>query len=630
MKSTIKLFKALEIKNKRKKNPSKALLEKTIRKGFIFSPEVISNYSDYSKLIKVVEKELGLSGEQMNNAFHKSWEKIKTADIEQLVMEQIVHYITTYGFEKLGIYNEESVYIPKEKLEIPGLKEDIRLFIIKGYTKKELKEKLLVLLSSGIALKEDTINAIIEVSKLVILSSKEIDLIRNKEVKIRLYDELKTIPENPLEFLRYLVYKTTGESLLIKNKKLTEMIKEKNSGNTRTLLNRYHKKYGLTRLAEIFYRFKPIFLAFKREEILGINSKINKIRKLAIKHHKPMPEDYLNSITGKIKNKKKINRIKLNEELSKVNIFRKVRLAYALNYRTKDVDSILYKIRNGKGYAKEFEFSNKTAAKGVLKIVEESIVKDIKKNVKGKKIYIPEEINYALPATEKQFVGNFPSGTYVTLPKDMVVGVHWENVDTHRIDLDLALISMGTKIGWDSAYRTEERDILFSGDLTSAPKPNGAVELFYLKRQIKNPFLLSLNYYNYDEDVKVPFKILVAKEEVKNFKRNHMVNPNNVVALAKSEISQKQMVLGLLVPTTQETRFYFTEASLGQSITSSSTDFMEHTRQYLLDFNKNALDLKTILEKAGAKFVKKEKCEINLSPEELEKDSILNLLVDKK
>ena len=42
------------------------------------------------------------------------------------------------------------------------------------------------------------------------------------------------------------------------------------------------------------------------------------------------------------------------------------------------------------------------------------------------------------------------------------------------------------------------------------------------------------------------------------------------------------------------------------------------------------IELKDILEKAGAKFVKdKEKCDIDLSPETLEKDTILNLLVTK-
>ena len=628
MKSTIRLFKALPIESKRKKNPSKELLEKTIPKGFIFSPEVVYNYSNYNKLIKLIEDEYGLTAEQLNSSFHKSWVKIKEASDGQLFFEQIIHYITTYGFEELGIYNEESVYIPNEKLEIPELKEGAtKLVVIKGYTKKELKEKLLTLLQSGIALKEDTMQDIIDVAKFVKLSVKDIDSIANREVKIMLYDETKTIPENPTEFLRYLVYKTTEETLLIKNKKLTEMIKENANANSPKLFKKYETQYGLEKLSQIFYRFKPLFLAFK--SMYGNENYINRLRKLAIKNHRPMNLDYLNSITGLIKNSNKIDNKLLKEELSKVNIFRKVRLAYALRYRTTDADSILYKVRNGKGYATEFDFDNKQEAKRVLKLVLDSIAEDVKKNVKGRKIYFPENISYSLPATEKQFTGNFPTGTYVSVPKDMMVGINWKNVDANRIDLDLSMQDAGRKIGWDASYRTGNRDVLFSGDVVDANGVNGATELFYIKRQVTHPYILNLNYYNYSKEVKVPFDIIIAQEEAKNFKENYMVNPNNVLTIAKSKIDVRQKALGLLLPTSNGVRFYFSETGLGDSITSIKSDYVEYARNYLFNYYNHSIELKDILKKAGAKFVKnKEKCDINLAPEDLEKDTILKLLVN--
>ncbi|KKM25776.1 hypothetical protein LCGC14_1591580 [marine sediment metagenome] len=58
--STIRLFKAVLIKTKRKKSDNK-LLEKTIPMGFVFSPEVIYNYSDYDSLIKLVEKSISIT-----------------------------------------------------------------------------------------------------------------------------------------------------------------------------------------------------------------------------------------------------------------------------------------------------------------------------------------------------------------------------------------------------------------------------------------------------------------------------------------------------------------------------------------------------------------------------------------
>ena len=87
-----------------------------------------------------------------------------------------------------------------------------------------------------------------------------------------------------------------------------------------------------------------------------------------------MKEDFLNTVTSKIKNRKIVDFDRLRTELDKVNIFRKIRLAYALKYRTIDTDSILYRIRNGKSWATDFNFIDKVMAKDTLDIVYASIV----------------------------------------------------------------------------------------------------------------------------------------------------------------------------------------------------------------------------------------------------------------
>jgi len=655
--STIKLFKAVPIENKIKKTNNE-LMKKTIKMGFIFAPEVISNYQDQDKLIKMVEKSIGITAEKLNSSFHKSWVKVKEADIEQLVVEQIAHYLTTYGKEQPEEYLEEKgeqwevdnlgnkiiglgdfksdkigtnyVYIPKEKLEIPELDiDDLRLIVIKGYTKKELKVKLLNLLETGIALSKDTIDDVVEVATFVEVNEEDIANIRNKEVKTALYDYLNLFPKNPVEFLRYIVFKATKTTLLIKNSDLIDKIKENNKQNIVKLFKDYESKYGLNRLAEIFFRFKPLWLSFRSNKKL--KPTINKMRRLAVKYHKPMPVDYLNDVTSKIKRNEKIVKNELEKELDKVNIFRRIRLAYALKFRTKSINSILYRIRNGKAYStkiEEYTPKQKAETKRILNVVLDSITKDIGKNVKGKKIYIPEHINYSLPSTEKQFTGNFPSGTYVSVPKDMIVGVNWNNVKSKSIDLDLSVISADEKIGWDASYRTDDRDILFSGDITNAHGENGATELFYIKKQVKKSLILLVNYYNYDSDIEVPFKIIVAKEEAKGFGKNYMVDPNNLVSVAKSKMDQKQKILGLLVTTLNGSKFYFVETYIGKSITSSNSDFVEHSRKYLFDFYENTINLKDILDKAGAKLIDdRNKADIDLSPEGLEKDTILNLLI---
>ncbi len=625
-KATIRLFKALPIENKKKKNPSKELVERTVKRGFVFSPVVVANYTDYDELISLVEKEIGLTPERMNSSFHKSWKKVKEAPIEQLVMEQIVHYMTTYGFKEMGIFSSESVYIPCEALDIPELESNqVKLVVINGYTKVEFKEKLLKLLGTGIALGERTIKDVVEIANFVGINEEDVSSINNKEVKCIMYEKFGILPKNPTEFLRYVVYMDTKETLLIKNESLLDKIgtiKE----DCENSFQDYSDKYGLEKLAEIFYRFKPIFLAFKRYK--GYKSHINKIRKLAIKHHKPMPEDYLNTVTRRLKKGETITRKKLDEELGKVNIFRKIRLAYALKYRTHKTNSIMYKVRNGRSWATEFKFNYQSGAKRVLRYVLDSISKDVGKNTKGKKIYLPKEIQYALPATEKQFTGNFPMGTYVDIGDDMIVGVNWNNIDGHQIDLDLSMTSTDGKLGWDGGYRSD--GTLFSGDITDAGGKNGATELFYIKKQLKNPYILNLNYYNYSEDIDVPFKILVAKEKPKKFGENYMVNPNNLIAVCKTNINVRHKVIGLIVPTQSKNRFYFAESGLGKKISSGSDDYVTQAREYLLHCYHNSLNLSDILKTSGAKLVNTpEESDIDLSYENLEKDTIINLLVSE-
>ena len=110
-------------------------------------------------------------------------------------------------------------------------------------------------------------------------------------------------------------------------------------------------------------------------------------------------------------------------------------------------------------------------------------------------------------------------------------------------------------------------------------------------------------------------------------KENYMVNPNNVVSIVNTKISEKQKILGLVITTSNECRFYFAETNLGNSISSSGNAFVENSRKYLFDFYSKTISLNDVLKEAGAKFVSdREKADIDLSPETLEKDTIINLL----
>ena len=177
MKSTVRLFRAVPVETNQTCSPNEEVMLRTIKSGFILSPEVFFNYggSRLENLVTIIEKEIGLSGKQANSAFHKSWDKIREASMEQLVLEQLVHYFTTYGMEHLGIYDEKFIYVPFEELDIPDIDRQISLVNIKGYTKDVIKQKLMALLGSGIAFSTDTIADVLEVTAFVGMDVYEIE-----------------------------------------------------------------------------------------------------------------------------------------------------------------------------------------------------------------------------------------------------------------------------------------------------------------------------------------------------------------------------------------------------------------------------------------------------------------------
>ena len=638
MESTIRLFNGIPIDdndgeiNDTIKEHLANTLAKTLPHGFILSADIVASksHSEIDEIISTIIKVIGLSGTQMNQSFHKSWKKIEGASDCQLLVEQLIHYITTYGFERLGIYHKDTVYIPREELQIPSLDVEgpLPLTVIKGFTRDEIMEKILSMLSCSIALSEDTIADIINLAIYYDIDETRLSRVTNKEARTMLYDFLEIIPENPVDFLRLVIYLATNTTLVIKNDELIEAIKKSKGIQQVRFFKKYDEIYGFKKLASIFNRFKPLFLAFKTNSKL--KHYINKISKLSKKYHVPFEDDYLNQVTALLKHGNKIEIGKLKEKLEKANTFRKVRLAYALQFRTESPSSIMYKIRNGKAYSKEFEGAGPEIIQPVLDIVIDSIVSDLSKKIHGKKIFIPEHLSYALPATEKQFTGNLPSGTSIKVKEDLIVGIHWNNVEEHRIDLDLAMTNIGIKIGWDGHYRSSKMEILFSGDMTTA-EAEGASEMFYIKKQSENSFLLSVNYYNYTKEISVPFSIFVAKSKtLDGLAINHVVDPNDVLIRTRSELDMKQKILGLVKISPTGSEFHVSETNIGSSRTLRMKGYMKHALSYLVDFYTHPIRLSALLGRAGAIITsnprEKDDCDIDLSPEAIDKQTILKIL----
>jgi len=140
-----------------------------------------------------------------------------------------------------------------------------------------------------------------------------------------------------------------------------------------------------------------------------------------------------------------------------------------------------------------------------------------------------------------------------------------------------------------------------------------------------------LNYFNFSSKVEVPFKILVAHEKPVNPATHYTADPNTIVATASTTIKVKQKNLGIIIASESGCRFYFAESDLGGSISARGHAYIEQARKYLLNFYTDSIVLNDVLLAAGAELVDTaSEAEIDLSPESIDKTSILELLRDRR
>jgi hypothetical protein len=534
-----------------------------------------------------------LSGNDLNKTFHKSFEKVRNSSRFELFMEQIRHYASTYGSN----FTDE-VYIPDEVLDVPDVKLTFK--VVKALEVNELVEKCLNLLRSGIALKEETIDTLLSilVDELgYTFTGKE--GIKNKEAIVKIADTYGVVPDDTMEFFRYVIYRATGDTLLIKNPVTIQKIKA--SGFNPSAQFRAH---GLDRLARIFNRFKPLFLAFKAQ----CPATINKVSKLSKTNHKPLAVNALSEVTQRLLTKDDVH------WLDNATTFALFKAASAVYNRMQGQSTFCYRIRNGKSYVKE-GVQSKT-----LEMMEnfQFILSYLKTrhDLTGQKFFLPEDVQYALPTSEKMFVGNIPTGTKFFGEK-LCVGIYWEDAWGAR-DLDLSACSIGgSKIGWNRDYSNES--LTYSGDITSAP--NGAVEYLHCQNGTVEPWLVQNNVFSGNEEGS-GYKIIVGRGSY--ISRQYMMDPNNLFAEVKTESVQRQMVLGLFLPEQANRQsFVLLNFGAGQARVSvrGGLGAVALHEQY-----KNPLDFKTVIEALGAEVVyNSEDADHDLSLNNLEKDSFTKL-----
>ncbi len=579
---TLKLFNAVPAKE----SDAEAFISED---GFIIEPAAVWAKKE---IISYYAKEK-LNGNDLNRTFHKSWKKIKDSTRFQLLTEQISHYVSTYGS---NFQNE--MYIPDEVLNVPDLKLTFK--VIKAYSNEEMQEKCLSLLKSGIALKEETTDDLLYILHNELeynFTGKE--NIRNKEAVIKIADRYDIYPENPVEFFRYVIYKTTRTTLLIKSDDLIEDIRQSKFNPTYLF-----EKFGLEKLAEIFNRFKPLFLAYKSKA----PKTINKISKLSKVYHQPLVSNPLNHATNTLLEKSDLHWL---ENSTPFALFRALFACYSRMYGQ---DTFVYRIRNGKSW------TGKSTASSVNEANYGFILDYLKSkyNLSGKKMYFPEDIEFGLPASEKMFVGNIPTGTRF-YGERLAVGIYWEDAwGAH--DLDLSGLNIAGKIGWNAAYNQQEGQLMYSGDITSAPK--GAVEYLYANSGLAAPTLVMNNVFSGNNDC--GYKIIIGKGNAVSY--DYMMNPNSLFAEAKCNSVQKQTILGMLMPKDGKQCFVLLNFGAGHSHVSGNSEVSVMATNALYQQWYEPLSFNHLIKELGAAITSdRAEADFDFSLETLEKDSFTRI-----
>lgn len=605
----------------------KKVNEKSIPMGYIIQPACCT--PDVVKFL--IEEDYN-----PNSTFYKTWEEITSKTRFELFIDQVMHYASTYGTNYEG-----KTYLPNAAPEVLPFKA---YKVIKSASKEEIFEDCLNMLQSGVALKSETINDLLEyIVEYGFLGKVDIDSIKNKEAQTIISLKLGILPKEPISMLRTIVYQYTNSAMLIKSNQVIETIKENDSKKVFEIDQLTYEQ--LKTLSSIFYRFKPIFLAMKNRRTA---STINKIRRYAVKYHKPMQVGFWEKILSTPKEKQDLT-LKLAEgNAEDLNNFKKIQLMQGIKERlaSKSIEGRMFVIRNGKffvrkGYKAPCDMS---FLMRLYTILEKSVIKFLK--TKSTVLYqiedgvgsvqerpfefkMPKYLNITAPSSEKNFVGNYPLGTSVKMSNtNNVIGIYWRNewgtrdFDLHYLDLN------GTHYGWNSAYTSADNDIIFSGDMVNADPE--ACEMFYVEKKVQDG-IISVNKYNGDEKSKL--KLFVARHDYKegfayhskkDYERSRtvMVDPNDIVFEAMLDFSdQFEKKIALI----KDNRIYLMDFNAGDRRVSNATANSIIQQQFILKAD-CFVDLRELLKAAGFKeYNEQSDYEPDMDFTNPSKDSLLKL-----
>lgn len=640
--ATLRLFKGLLDDGANDCTLTADEVSELVMNGLLFNNMSFFSRSRLANAMKAAIDLYGKNPYKLSNTFHKNWNTVEAISVEEHYLQTIISYITTYGYDALGIPYDESHYIlPEEVIEVPENVAPCNFIVINSFSEEEITKRIQALVGSGVALSQQQVDDVLTLINILQLNI-DFSSVKNKEVGCALWLGIKGDKPyiNVDEFLRVLIYVVTKGTLLIRSYRNYQMIKYGLSGFDRgkanqvsKLMKDYERQFGLHNLAGSFLRNKMLFLAFKCPET---KSQINHLRRVADKYNKPLENVRLSE--------KDILRAGENG-----NVFQLVKYYnYCLSMINPTEDK-LYTVRNGKNYLATN--ANYFADGAVKRLVDEhftkllNVIKDemfkLLSHLSDKTFILPDYLDYKVPSSLKRLASGVPEGSTFLFDEDsaFTIGVHWKNIankrgEQSRVDLDLHASSLsGRSIGWNTSFRNDE--VLYSGDIVDAPISKGGASEALLFRHVESPYLVTLNSYN--QAGEIPYKFIFDIEE--GFKETsisssgwgrrepngYIFTPNARVLNAKIKKDGSQNTLGLVL----NNKFYFVNSSLFTGSVTHNSELLKRAIVYYEESQKNSLSFRQLAEMLGARVINsKDFLSELLEDEAFDESSVIDLSLE--
>lgn len=609
--------------------------------GILFVNKHMMGVSVDRDLMNAADELYGIDPEAINATFYKNMDTVLGKSRFDLFVEQVIHYMGTYGMASIG--EKPITLVPVQELNIPDVDvSKLKITVIRLVDDVEVANAVNETMTT---VKTPSNRVVTGIKTLIPFFTAPIDDVRSFELAIIAYDHSGSVPMDPKMFLRYLIYKTTGETLVVNSHRAAQNIKNHAAGDT-GLACRLLSRANMPGLASIFLRHKNLFLAYKAYD--GCKPIINRLRRMADTYHKPMSDVNVKNTIQLVLNGRYVEAKGLIPKMDNRELV-KVLNAICVRLNMTDTTPGVFNVRNGRSYCKADAFEPLTSTQfDTLNQYFDWLLYELANRLRpvvgGKTFYIPEYVEYTAPTTEKQFVGNFPWGTaFSTKCNDFnpdfpaTIGVQWVNPDEDDwVDLDLHCFTAdGHHFGWNSDFYGEDGQVVYSGDMTNAPAPLGAAEAFWVKN-IHVPIIFTLNEYCGPRDMK--FKLALSEEGIDSIcgSRDHVMDPNKLLfaPVPLQFHNATSMTLGFF----DRGCFYLYSGNLSEGAVPKG-DFSKYTAGIVYQQENRAL-LSNLLNYCGATVIRsleeKETLEgeagvpvVDLSPEKLTASTLLDIVDGK-